>query len=257
MALGDIVGGAADIIGGNKATNIERRATRKAGNYIDQGYQGGIDLAKPLYDTSTQNFQRQSDRYNAGEFSNPDQQKYQAGDFSFDPNSIFQDPEYQANLRAGQQAIEGGAASKGGLFSGRTQQDLTKYGSDLFAGRSDELYNRSRGQYEDDRNFDYGAENRAYDANAENRALDFQQGQTLANFAPGQTENMIDLGLGRAQGKADTELGVGAIRSGNYRKAYGTAGSMAKGAVDGFDPSKALSLGKRGYDYLSGGASAY
>ncbi len=240
MALGEILGkaggkllgGALDIYGGNKGTNIDRRATRKAGDYLDQGYQGGIDLAKPMQETAAGDFQRQSDRYNAGDFSNPDQQKYQAGDFSFDPNSIFQDPEYQAQLRSGQQAIEGGAASRGGLFSGRTQQDLTKYGSDLFANRSDELYKRNRGEYENDRNFDYGAENRAYDTNADNRALDFQQGNTLADYAPGQTENLIDLGLGRAQAKADTELGVGGIRSGAYRKAYGKSGKLAQNLAD-------------------------
>jgi len=191
-------------------------------------------------------YQRQSDRYNAGEFSNPDQQKYQASGFDFDPQSIFQDPEYQAQMRAGTQAIEGGAASKGGLFSGRTQQDLTKFGSDLFAGRSDELYSRGRQAYQNDRDFDYGAENRAYDTNADNREMDFKQGQTLANFAPEATGDMIDLGLGRAQAKADTELGVGAIRSGAWRSGGRKAGRMAQAGSDA-----ALDLAK---SYASGGA---
>jgi hypothetical protein len=232
--LGEFIGGVTDIVGGNKASNIERRATRKAGKYLDEGYQGGLDLAKPLYDTATGDYQRQSERYNAGEFRNPEQQKYQGGSFDFDPNDIFQDPEYQAQLRAGQQAIEGGAAARGGLFSGRTAKDLTKFGSDLFAGRSDELYNRGRQAFEDDRDFDYGAENRAYDANAKNRALDFQQGQTLADFAPGATEGMIDLGLGRAQAKADTELGVGAIRGDANRTAFRKAGKLGRNALDDF-----------------------
>ncbi len=233
MAIGDIFGAGVDLISGNKASNIERRATRKAGDYLDKGYQGAIDLAKPMQETAAGDFQRQSDRYNAGEFSNPDQQKYQAGGYGFDSQSVFSDPEYQANLRAGQQAIEGGAASHGALFSGRTARDLTKYGSDLFAGRSDELYNRGRQAYEDDRDFDYGAANRAYDTNAANRALDFEQGQSLASYAPGQTENMIDLGLGRAQAKADTELGVGNIRSNAWRSGGRKAGRMAQAGVDG------------------------
>ncbi|MES2367608.1 MAG: hypothetical protein V4563_17160 [Pseudomonadota bacterium] len=257
MALGELVGGVADIYGGNKAANIERRATRKAGKYLDEGYQGGIDLAKPMQETAAGDFQRQSDRYNAGEFSNPDQQKYQAGNFDFDPNSIFQDPEYKASLKAAQQGIQGTAAAHGGLFSGRTAMDLQNKASDLFANRSDELYGRARGEYENNRNFDYGAENRAYDTNAANRKTDFTEGNILADYAPGQTENLIDLGLGRAQSKADTELGVGAIRANNYRSAYGKGGALAKDAVNGFDPTKALNLGKRGYDYLSGGASAY
>lgn len=276
MALGDIVGGGLDIIGGNTATNIERRATRKAGKLVDQGYQGALDLARPQFDTSSGNFQRQSDRYNAGDFSSPDQQKYQAStykapdDFSFNPDDVFADPEYQAQMRAGQQAIEGGAASKGGLFSGRTSQDLTKFGSDLFAGRSDDLYKRARDQYttdrdfgrstyQDDRNFDYGAENRAYDTNADNRTTDFSMGQKLADYAPAATEDMINLGLGRAQAKADTELGVGGIRANNYRSAYGNAGAIANAAIP--DTSASLGLGKKaaGFakNYLAPGGNLY
>lgn len=229
--LGEIVGGVADIVGGNKASNVARRATRKAGGMIDSAYGDAIDLAKPIQETAAGDYQSLSDRYGAGEFRNPDQQKYQAGEFDYDPNEVFSDPEYQAQMRAGTQAIEGGAASKGGLFSGRTQMDLNKFGSDLFAGRSDELYNRNRSQYQDDRDFDYGAENRAYDANALNRSQDFSQGQTLASYAPGATQDMIDLGLGRGQAKADTELGVGQIRSNAIRGAFGKAGKLGQNAI--------------------------
>ncbi len=250
MALGEILGGGLDILGGNKASGIERRATRKAGNYLDQGYQQGIDLAKPMQETAAGDFQRQSDRYNAGEFSNPDQQKYQAGEFNYDPNAVFNDPEYKAQLRSGQQAIEGGAASHGGLFSGRTQQDLTKYGSDLFANRSDELYKRNRGAYENDRNFDYGATNRAYDTNADNRKTDFSEGNILADYAPEQTKGLIDLGLGRAEGKANTELGVGGIRAGNIRSAYQNAGNIAQDAANSYGPSLGKGL-KKAVNYLS------
>ncbi len=242
MALGDIIGGGLDIIGGNKAANIQRRATRKAGDYLDQGYQGAIDLAKPMQETAAGDYQRQSDRYNNGDFSNPDQQKYQAGSFNFDPNSVFQDPEYQAQMRAAQQGIQGTAASHGSIFSGRTAQDLQSKASDIFANRSDELYNRDRGQFENNRNFDYGATNRAYDTNADNRALDFSQGEQLAGYAPGATENSIDLGLGRAQSKSDTELGVGGIRSNNYRSGYGNAAAAANSAIPD-DPIGAAKAG--------------
>lgn len=240
-SIGPLASGGANIIGGNVASGIQRRATRKAGGLIDQGYQGAIDLAKPLQETAAGDYQSLSDRYGAGDFRNPDQQKYQAEGFTFNPNDVFSDPEYQAQLKAGQQAIEGGAAAKGGLFSGRTAQDLTKYGSDLFAGRSDELYNRGRSAYENDRNFDYNAENRAYDTNAANRAQDFSQGQTLAAYAPGATENLIDLGLGRADAQAQTELGVGNIRAGNYKNAFQQAGQTAQalgtGGTGKVDPS--------------------
>ena len=245
--LGTLAGGAADIFGGNKASGIERRATRKAGGILDKGYQGAIDLAKPMQETAAGDFQRQSDRYNAGEFKSPDQQKYQAGSFNYDPNDVFKDPEYQAQMRAGQQAIEGGAASKGGLFSGRTQQDLTKFGGDLFASRSDDLYKRNRDQFTDDRNFDYTAENRAYDTNAANRSLDFNQGKVLADYAPGQTENMIDLGLGRSQAAANTELGVGGIRGNAIRNAFGKGGKLGQNVLAQGQDTLMSVLGMGGY----------
>ena len=245
MAAGDLVGGAVDLFSGNKASNIERRATRKAGRLLDDGYEGAIDLAKPMQETAMGDYQRQSDRYGSGDFRMPDQKAYEAGGFSFNPNDVFSDPEYKAQLRAGQQAVEGGASSRGGLFSGRTAIDLQQKGQDIFAGRSDELYNRGRSAYENDRNFDYNAENRAYDTNADNRALDFEQGQTLANFAPDANADLMNLGLGRAQAKADTELGVGDIRSGAWRAGGRKAGRLAQGATD-----MALDLGK---GYADGG----
>lgn len=245
MALGDIVGsvtgGALDIFGGNKAANIQRRATRKAGDYIDKGYGGAIDLASPMQEQSQKDYLDLSQGVGAGKYSMPDQQKYQAGEFNFDPNDVFNDPEYKAQMRAGTDAISNSAASKGMLFSGNTGNALQQKGQEIFAGRSDELYNRGRGEFENDRNFDYGAENRAYDTNAANRKNEYGMQSDLASVAPGALDRSIDLGLGRAQGKADTELGVGDIRANNYRRAYGkagklatTLGSQAQGAIEGY-----------------------
>ncbi len=225
--LGAATGGLLDIYGGNKAANIQRRATRKAGNFIDEGYGGAIDLAKPMQEQSQQDYLDLSKGVREGKYSMPDQEKYQAEDFSFDPQSIFNDPEYQAQMRAGTDAVSNNAAAKGMLFSGNTANALQQKGQDIFAGRSDELYNRGRGEYENNRNFDYGAENRAYDTNTANRAREYGMGSDLAGYAPGALDRSIDLGLGRAQGKADTELGVGDIRANNYRRAYGKAGKLA------------------------------
>jgi hypothetical protein len=225
--LGTATGGALDIFGGNKGANIQRRATRKAGKFIDEGYGGALDLAAPMQEQSQKDYLDLSQGVSEGRYSMPDQQKYQAGTFDFDPNDVFNDPEYKAQMRAGTDAINQGAASKGMLFSGNTGRDLTKFGSDLFAGRSDELYNRGRSEFEDDRNFDYDAGNRAYDTNTANREREYGMGADLASFAPEALDRTIDLGLGRAQGKADTELGVGDIRANNYRRAYGKAGRLS------------------------------
>jgi len=246
MALGDIIGQGVDLFGGNKAANIERRATRKAGKFLDEGYGGALDLARPMQEQSQGDYLDLSRRYGEGDFRNPDQQKYQGGSFDFDPSDVFRDPEYQASQRAGNQAIESGAAGKGMLFSGNTGRALQQSGQDNFAKRSDELYNRGRQAFESDRGFDYDAANRAYDTNAENNALEFSQGNALAGYASPALDRSIDLGLGRAQAKADTELGVGGIRSDAWRSGGKKLGRMGQGVVDG-----GIDLAKK---YISGGA---
>ncbi len=225
--LGTATGGLLDIYGGNKAANIQRRATRKAGGMLDEGYGNAIDLAQPMQEQSQNDYLDLSRGVREGDYSSPDQQKYQAGEFNFDPNDVFNDPEYKASLQAGSDAIANTAASKGMLFSGNTGRDLTKFGSDLFAGRSDELYKRGRGEFENDRNFDYGAENRAYDTNTANRAREYGMASDLASVAPGALDRSIDLGLGRAGANADTELGVGDIRGNAYRRGFGKGGKLA------------------------------
>lgn len=224
MALGEFlsqaapfVGAAVDLYGGNKGANIERRATRKAGNLLDTGYGEALDLARPMQEQAQGDYLNLSGRYGRGEFRNPDQQVYQGGSYNFDPNSVFQDPEYKANLQAGTQALESSAANKGMLFSGNTGRALQQFGQDLFANRSDELYGRGRQAFESDRGFGFDAANRAYDTNAANRAQDFSQGQALAAYAPESLDRSLNLNLGRAQAKADTELGVGGIRGDAYR----------------------------------------
>lgn len=215
--IGEIAGGIADLYGGNKASNIERRATRKAGKYLDQGYGTAIDLARPMQERGQQDYMNLSDRYASGDFRSPDQSAYRAGGFNYDPNSVFDDPEYKANMRAGTQALESGAAGKGMLFSGNTGRALQKFGQDTFANRSDELYGRARGEFQDDRDFDYAAQNRAADFNAANRARDYEMGSGLAAYAPESLDRSLNLNLGRAQAKADTELGVGGIRADAWR----------------------------------------
>ena len=69
--LGDILSGGVDLISGNKAANIQRRATRKAGEYIDQGYQGAQNALQPFADQSKGDYLDLSQRYGEGAFRNP------------------------------------------------------------------------------------------------------------------------------------------------------------------------------------------
>lgn len=243
MALGDVVNAGVNLFSGNKAANIERRATRKAGRHLDEGYGSALDLARPMQEQAQGDYMNLSRRYGEGDFRMPDQGVYQGGSFNYDPNEVFRDPEYQASMRAGTGAIDSSAANKGMLFSGNTGRALQQFGQDTFAKRSDELYNRGRNAFESDRAFGYDAANRAYDTNAANRARDYEMGSRLASYAPEALDRSLNLGLGRAQAKADTELGVGGIRAGNYRAGGRQAGRMAGQLTD-----DAISLGRKYMD---------
>ncbi len=59
--------------------------------------------------------------------------------FQFDPAT---DPGYQARLQGGIEAIEGGAAARGGLFSGQTGKELTTFGQDLAAQEYQQAFAR-------------------------------------------------------------------------------------------------------------------
>ena len=240
--FGDLAGGGIDLLSGNKASDIQRKATRRAGQLLDTGYGQSLDLARPMQERSQQDYMNLSDRYREGDFRNPDRQVFDGGKFDYNPNDVFNDPEYKAQMRAGQESIESGAAGKGMLFSGNTGRALQKSGQDIFANRSDELYRRNRGEFETDRGFNFNAENRAYDDNAANRTSDFAQGSNLAGYAPEALDRSLNLNLGRAQAQADTELGVGQIRSDAWRSGGRKAGQLAGRGVDA------------GTQYLTGGS---
>jgi hypothetical protein len=242
MAIGDLVGGAIDFFGGNNASDIQRKAQRKAGGILDQGYGNAINLAQPMQEQSQKDYTNLSNNYAAGDFKNPTSTPYDAGKFSFDPNSVFQDPEYKAQLKAGTNAIDSSAAGKGMLFSGNTANALQGKAADIFANRSDDLYNRAYGQFTGNRDFGAQQQQQSYLNNANNNATAFNQGNTLAGYAPDALDTSLNLNLGRAQAGADTELGVGATRA----NAYNLAGKKLGQGVGSYLNSGEDALAKYG-----------
>lgn len=55
---------------------------------------------------------------------------------------IYDDPSYQFRLQQGQDAIQSGAAAKGGLLSGATLKALQDYGQDYASQEYENAYNR-------------------------------------------------------------------------------------------------------------------
>ena len=58
------------------------------------------------------------------------------------PSSITSNPGYQFRMNQGTQAIENSAAAKGGLFSGNTLLELTKFGQDYASAEYDKEVGR-------------------------------------------------------------------------------------------------------------------
>lgn len=58
------------------------------------------------------------------------------------PQDVMADPGYQFGLNQGRQAVQGSAAARGGLHSGRTLQALNQFGNDYGTSKYGEVFNR-------------------------------------------------------------------------------------------------------------------
>lgn len=204
---GDVVGGIIDLASSGAASDVQRQAQRKAQQDLNQGYGTAINLAAPMQQQSQNAYSNLNNQYGSGDFQNPTAQAYNGG--TYDPNSVLSNPQYQAQVAAGTNAINSGAAGKGMEFSGNTAASLQALGQQDFNQNSNDLYN----QFNTNRDFNANQATTAYGENAQNNATNFNEGNTLAGYAPGALENSINLNLGNAQANADADLGVGATRA--------------------------------------------
>jgi hypothetical protein len=65
---------------------------------------------------------------------------------------IQDDPGYQFQLEQGMNAIQGSAAARNNLLSGRTLRGLTEFGQQLGTGYADQAYNRELGAFQNTQN---------------------------------------------------------------------------------------------------------
>lgn len=96
-------------------------------------------------------------------------------------------PGYDFRLREGTNAIEAGAAARGGLYSGRTMQALNRFGQDYATGEYNNFLARLAGLT------DMGLGASGMQANASN-AYVAQAGQALANRGNAQAAGAIGVG---------------------------------------------------------------
>lgn len=228
LGAGSLLNTGLNVIGGNQAAKAQRRAQGKARTDLTQGYGAAEGFQKPIYDEALGNYTDLSAAYKGGEFANPKMEAYK-----FDPNSVFEDPEYQASMRAGTEAINSGANAGSMLFSGQNQKDLTQFGMDNFSKRSDALYKRG-----------FDATNTAFDQNSQTNLTNFNMGDRLTQPLMGSAENLSGLAQSQGQDLANNSTGQGVIQSNNIMN---TTNALGSGLTD---------LSKIGADYMAGAGKA-
>lgn len=235
IALGGagLVNAGLNYLGGDAAARAQRRAQGRARTDLNEGYGAAKGYQQPIYDQGMQAYGNLNDRYAQGGFSNPHMDPYQ-----FDPQQVFQDPEYQASMRAGTEAINAGANANSMLFSGVNARDLNQFGQDVFAKRSDALYNRG-----------FNAANTAFDQNARTNLADFNMGNTLAQPGFSAANNLTQLSTSQGQDLANNSLGTGVINAQNVMNKYNSVG---QGLTDLTNVGADMALGKRRFGQSAG-----
>lgn len=169
--------------------------------------------------------------------SAPGQGMNGASPSSISQNVIANDPGYQFRLSEGQKALERSAAAKGGLFSGGTLKDLTRYGQNFASNEFQNVYNRAMGLA------GLGQNSTNVMTNA---------GQNTANSVAGNTmEGAINEANARASGYAALGKGIGgAINAGlNWAQMSGMGASNPGGG--------AMTVPADNYGYQTPQASSY
>ena len=175
----------------------------------------------------------------------PRQYQFDPNQFAFTPptaESLVNDPGYQFRLRAGQQALEGSAAARGGLLSGGAMRGLTQFGQELGSQEYQAAYGRALGQNQ----LGYGRAlagnelryGRALTANQDQYQRAFQQWQARQGLNTAQYNRLAGLaGVGQQSTQYLGQLGANyATQAGELALQRGNAlsqGQVAQGQIWG------------------------
>lgn len=127
-ALPAIASAASGIFGGNRAADAQARAAQQAAAFQKQMYGEAKQNLSPYMQTGTGANRRLSDVFIDG-----------------DMTQFYESPDYQFRLGEGRKALEGGAAARGGLYSGAMGKALEGYGQSLASEEFDNFYRRLMG----------------------------------------------------------------------------------------------------------------
>lgn len=131
------------VIGAITGSNNQAKAAEKAADTQYESTKYASDIQKNMFDETRKD---QQPYMQAG----VDSLKQLMGGMgsngqfmqSYSGQDIYDDPSYQFRLQQGQDSIQSGAASQGGLLSGATQKALMNYGQDSASQEYSNAYNR-------------------------------------------------------------------------------------------------------------------
>lgn len=130
-------------IGSITGANKQAKAAQQAANTQAAASREATQIQKDMYDQTRADLMPYAD---AGKNSLAQLMGQMGPDGYFNQTytgqDIYSDPSYQFRLQQGQDAIQSGAAARGGLLSGATLKALQGYGQDMASQEYQNAYNR-------------------------------------------------------------------------------------------------------------------
>jgi hypothetical protein len=237
-----IIQGIIGAVANKRARRDQRKAIGRATATAKQYGAEAEQFQQPYYNQGVDQLNRLNTLQNQGyfdpqQFTNaeqePDYGTYQPQQFDFQT-----DPGYQFRQQQGQQAIEGGAASRGLQLSGATQKALARYSGQLASSEYGNAYarymqNRQQGQneFQDTRDFlrNKYTTNRAQNYNQflnqqQQRDNQFNRMSGIASMGQAAGNNLSNIRGGTGSDIGNLQLGLGNVNAG-YNLAMGQLGA--------------------------------
>lgn len=138
MVAAAVVGGA--VIGGVATTSASRSASKSQAASAREA----TAAQREMFDITRED--QAPYRALATEVGLPGIRNILAQDQPMSIQDVLSDPGYQFGLDQGRNALQGSAAARGGLYSGRTLQALNKFGNDYATTKFTDVFNRRQSE---------------------------------------------------------------------------------------------------------------
>lgn len=154
--------------------------------------------------------------------------------FSFNPNTIASNPDYQFQLSQGIQAVKQAAAATGTLGSSQTLKGIANYAGGLASSEIGQAYNQALGTYQTNysntlNSLQAGTNTGLSAQNSANNAL-IQTNTTAGNYGVNNASNIEQLLLDQGQAKASGSIAQGNIWGGFANSTAAAAAAAIAGA---------------------------